>query len=130
MRISDWSSDVCSSDLLAVGVAIDVATIERRPDRLLGATGPTFEEDGFFPRRHLERRIAIVVGWATDHAIRAAPMAAHIRHDLMHARFDVHLHRASSVNGFPRLAFIQISRCRAIGRDKRINNAWTDEEHG
>src|SRR3546814_17970153 len=86
MRISDWSSDVCSSDLLAarrlgraiaglaVGVAIDVATIERRPDRLLGATGPTFEEDGFFPRRHLERRIAIVVGWATDHAIRAAPM--------------------------------------------------------
>src|SRR3546814_9470872 len=40
MRISDWSSDVCSSDL------------------------------------------AIVVGWATDHAIRAAPMAAHIRHDL------------------------------------------------
>src|SRR3546814_1007582 len=64
---------------LAVGVAIDVATIERRPDRLLGATGPTFEEDGFFPRRHLERRIAIVVGWATDPDIRAAPLAAHIR---------------------------------------------------
>src|SRR3546814_697858 len=30
---------------LAVGVAIDVATIERRPDRLLGATGPTFRSE-------------------------------------------------------------------------------------
>src|SRR3546814_5824174 len=70
MRISDWSSDVCSSDLrLAAGVTIDFAAVERGPYGFLAATGPTFEQDGLLAGGDLERRIAVVVGWAANHAI-------------------------------------------------------------
>src|SRR3546814_3713211 len=33
MRISDWSSDVCSSDLVALVVSLLVSTVTRRHDR-------------------------------------------------------------------------------------------------
>src|SRR3546814_18550315 len=32
MRISDWSSDVCSSDLQRARAAIDLARADKRPD--------------------------------------------------------------------------------------------------
>src|SRR3546814_4901042 len=44
MRISDWSSDVCSSDLIAFSLAHDgrrvfsVAAVEERPDRVAALT--------------------------------------------------------------------------------------------
>src|SRR3546814_11211651 len=83
LRISDWSLDVCSScllpargfrraiDRLAAGVTIDFAAVERGPYGFLAATGPTFEQDGLLAGGELERRIAVVVGWAAKHAIRS-----------------------------------------------------------
>src|SRR3546814_7260977 len=68
MRISDWSSDVCSSDLLAAGIrqreqhAIGAAVVEplaRRPARLLAQEqleiGVITPETGQDARQH-ERR--------------------------------------------------------------------------
>src|SRR3546814_7458102 len=113
MRISDWSSDVCSSDLLparrfgraidrlAAGVTIDFAAVERGPYGFLAATGPTFEQDGLLAGGELERRIAVVVGWAANHAILVAPVAAIIRYDLTFACFHVNLPRTSFVNVIP-----------------------------
>src|SRR3546814_5063754 len=40
MRISDWSSDVCSSDLIAVGVLGDDAGVEEFVVKVVAFTGP------------------------------------------------------------------------------------------
>src|SRR3546814_6650418 len=48
MRISDWSSDVCSSDLLGAGVA--VGTDERRAR----------QDDGLFGRYHMAAALPFV----------------------------------------------------------------------
>src|SRR3546814_2596251 len=46
MRISDWSSDVCSSDLLLTGQGYRVTVIEKDPD-YVGGISRTVEHDGF-----------------------------------------------------------------------------------
>src|SRR3546814_10984085 len=61
MRISDWSSDVCSSDLTAVRAALDLAGPTRQnselqitpPARSLASTkreGPLFDQARSFPK--------------------------------------------------------------------------------
>src|SRR3546814_7439459 len=54
MRISDWSSDVCSSDLLAAGTGTAVA----EPLRLVAMGDFPYEEPRDFPR--FERLIAAI----------------------------------------------------------------------
>src|SRR3546814_18951961 len=44
MRISDWSSDVCSSDLLAVGIAVGLQTLEHGKSVLQSATGDRYRQ--------------------------------------------------------------------------------------
>src|SRR3546814_17477476 len=39
MRISDWSSDVCSSDLVVVSASIDRTELEKRRGRRLPVSG-------------------------------------------------------------------------------------------
>src|SRR3546814_10823960 len=60
-----------ASDRLAAGVTIDFAAVERGPYGFLAETGPTFDQDGLLAGGDLERRIAVVVGWAANHAIRS-----------------------------------------------------------
>src|SRR3546814_11294498 len=52
MRISDWSSDVCSSDLTSFGLALDLDTIE-----MLKETDP----DTYWQSAHYEGWPAVLV---------------------------------------------------------------------
>src|SRR3546814_16014525 len=44
MRISDWSSDVCSSDLMVFDTIVE-ADLTRRPFRLIGDSGTVYVGD-------------------------------------------------------------------------------------
>src|SRR3546814_4620881 len=48
MRISDWSSDVCSSDLLRTAQHLDALEVEDRGQRIVGTEAE---------RAHLDRRV-------------------------------------------------------------------------
>src|SRR3546814_19445033 len=56
MRISDWSSDVCSSDLLDAGLGGVVGVVEADGDKLADAAGAGAE-----PRRALDRGQALEI---------------------------------------------------------------------
>src|SRR3546814_21184471 len=69
MRISDWSSDVCSSDLQVIG--IDIAVVERD---LLGAGD--LEALPLFDRAHERARVVqAAVGAGVEPGIDAPPPA-------------------------------------------------------
>src|SRR3546814_16009944 len=52
MRISDWSSDVCSSDLVAMEVEVVVGEVREHGD---GEAGAAHAAEGEGVRRHLHR---------------------------------------------------------------------------
>src|SRR3546814_7582046 len=75
MRISDWSSDVCSSDLAGAGAAAGavVAQADRAPPAAgrRGGLGPAYRRarPGLTPAQHRRRRMTI------PHLPRIRPMA-------------------------------------------------------
>src|SRR3546814_10166952 len=75
MRISDWSSDVCSSDLAGAGAAAGavVAQADRAPPAAgrRGGLGPAYRRarPGLTPAQHRRRRMTI------PHLPRTRPMA-------------------------------------------------------
>src|SRR3546814_4474489 len=56
MRISDWSSDVCSSDLLGIGYAFDGVR------RLYDLVGPQFVAEIFYTARQFDAEEARIMG--------------------------------------------------------------------
>src|SRR3546814_7316045 len=52
MRISDWSSDVCSSDLMTAIADLTLRVLNQRPQRQVGNRGHLLETDGF--AKHIE----------------------------------------------------------------------------
>src|SRR3546814_1813823 len=60
MRISDWSSDVCSSDLMSVGglaVVVRMSTIQSFPSR----RRPGYRPDGTGQRRRVTPLVAVAI---------------------------------------------------------------------
>src|SRR3546814_8727210 len=71
MRISDWSSDVCSSDLLQprVGIALDPLGL---PELIIGIPLPTRPEIPLQPEERVPDRIFGAVGVRSDFVVDAA----------------------------------------------------------
>src|SRR3546814_16179641 len=77
MRISDWSSDVCSSDLRVHHVALRLAHLQHAPDgdRFVGrgvhgsAVGDLFDLFGEQPPAG-----GVLVGFVADHALGEQPV--------------------------------------------------------
>src|SRR3546814_5068583 len=65
MRISDWSSDVCSSDLTSFGLALDLDTIE-----MLKETDP----DTYWQSAHYEGWPAVLVRYDSSDPERVRAM--------------------------------------------------------
>src|SRR3546814_7670960 len=77
MRISDWSSDVCSSDLAGVGQAHNPKAILSK-GRFLGASKKSLED------LHVTRRNGRVVLCAIVPKIQAAPAVFGVWHHVQH----------------------------------------------
>src|SRR3546814_2757316 len=69
MRISDWSSDVCSSDLTVIAVT---KTLSDRPGRVHDLAEREFLAEALNCYRVREYRAAIIMAWnlAYDHLVR------------------------------------------------------------
>src|SRR3546814_968466 len=82
MRISDWSSDVCSSDLVGLG-HVDPVAGGREAD----AVGRVGREDDLLARRAVDRRVVhagAVAGALEAHAVVGEPEAAvGVEHDVV-----------------------------------------------
>src|SRR3546814_16574865 len=76
MRISDWSSDVCSSDLVSLAVADGAALAQRAAD--LVATHPSLMRipDAIVLARRTRRIIRQNLTWALGYNVLALPLAA------------------------------------------------------
>src|SRR3546814_5830817 len=76
MRISDWSSDVCSSDLVSLAVADGAALAQRAAD--LVATHPSLMRipDAIVLARRTRKIIRQNLTWALGYNVLALPLAA------------------------------------------------------
>src|SRR3546814_9044130 len=96
MRISDWSSDVCSSDLAGAGAAAGavVAQADRAPPAAgrRGGLGPAYRRarPGLTPAQHRRRRMTI------PHLPRTRPMAT-LTDDLASQQTEEHTSELQSL---------------------------------